>query len=69
MAYFGIENIGKVRGIVHEKSRGSFRVISDRQIRANHSEYLVLEIEVPAYCVGSLIGKGGEAIKRVSIPC
>ncbi|CAF3904062.1 unnamed protein product [Rotaria magnacalcarata] len=36
----------------------------NEQIRLNRSEYLVLEIQVPAYCVGSIIGKGGEAIKR-----
>jgi predicted RNA-binding protein YlqC (UPF0109 family) len=37
----------------------------DEQIRLNRSEYLVLEVQVPNYCVGSIIGKGGEAIKRV----
>ncbi|CAF1336961.1 unnamed protein product [Adineta ricciae] len=34
------------------------------QIRSNRSEYLVLEVRVPVYCVGSIIGKGGEVIKR-----
>jgi len=37
----------------------------DEQIRLNRSEYLVLEVQVPDYCVGSIIGKGGEVIKRV----
>ncbi|CAF4243050.1 unnamed protein product [Rotaria socialis] len=36
----------------------------NEQIRLNRSEYLVLEIQVPVYCVGSIIGRGGEAIKR-----
>ncbi|UJR31634.1 hypothetical protein I4U23_019116 [Adineta vaga] len=34
------------------------------QIRSVRSEYLVLEVQVPVYCVGSIIGKGGEVIKR-----
>jgi predicted RNA-binding protein YlqC (UPF0109 family) len=37
----------------------------DEQIRLNRSEYLVLEVQVPDYCIGSIIGKGGEVIKRV----
>ncbi|CAF4715668.1 unnamed protein product [Rotaria sp. Silwood1] len=36
----------------------------NEQLRLNRSEYLVLEIQVPDYCVGSIIGKGGEVIKR-----
>ncbi|CAF0782804.1 unnamed protein product [Rotaria sordida] len=36
----------------------------NEQLRLNRSEYLVLEIQVPDYCIGSIIGKGGEAIKR-----
>jgi predicted RNA-binding protein YlqC (UPF0109 family) len=43
-------------------------LILDEQIRLNRSEYLVLEVQVPDYCVGSIIGKGGETIKRVRIP-
>jgi predicted RNA-binding protein YlqC (UPF0109 family) len=37
----------------------------DEQIRLNRPEYVVLEVQVPDYCVGSIIGKGGEVIKRV----
>ncbi|CAF0734136.1 unnamed protein product [Adineta steineri] len=36
----------------------------NKQVRLSRSEYLVLEVQVPHYCVGSIIGKGGEAIKR-----
>jgi hypothetical protein len=43
-----------------------FSILSvGEQIRLNRSEYLVLEVQVPDYCVGSIIGKGGEVIKRV----
>ena len=40
-------------------------VLLDEQVRLNRSEYLVLEVQVPDYCIGSIIGKGGEVIKRV----
>jgi hypothetical protein len=45
----------------------AFRFFLDEQIRLNRSEYLVLEVQVPDYCVGSIIGKGGEVIKRVRL--
>jgi hypothetical protein len=43
--------------------RSSFTL--DHRIGVNRAEYLVLEVQVPDCCVGSFIGKGGEAIKRV----
>ena len=42
--------------------------ILDHRIGVDRAEYLVLEVQVPDYCVGSFIGKGGEAIKRVRMP-
>lgn len=41
-------------------------ISSDERTRCDRPEYLVLEVQVPTYSVGSVIGKGGEAIKRVS---
>lgn len=68
MGLFGIKIVEKVR-----KNNKFFYIFLlkystdhlDEQIRLNRSEYLVLEIQVPTYCVGSIIGKGGEVIKRV----
>ena len=33
--------------------------------RTNSRDFLAIEIEVPDYCVGGIIGKQGENIKRV----
>ncbi len=69
MVLFGIISVEKVCIIILKK-KIFFSIdylFLDEQIRSNRSEYLVLEIQVPDYCVGSIIGKGGETIKRVRI--